>query len=135
MAPRIEHSTESGPNLGLGFLVAMMFAITACGRSTGVDLAEFQKVFGTNAKSQTGQGNAQIEVHVNQVIDSLATNGYEEAGLALQRLRQFPGLTPEQLTAVQSALRRVQSELARQADRGDTAAERSLQRLTQMPGR
>lgn len=101
-----------------------------CNRPATLDLTELQQTFQTS-----GNPASNLSGYVGQEVAAAATNGYEQCGQALQRLRQVPGLTAEQLTAVQSALRQVQRELARRAEAGDQEAELALQRLTLMPGR
>ena len=49
--------------------------------------------------------------------------------VALSNAKQVPGLSAEQLLAVEEASRSITTELARRADSGDAAARADLQRI------
>lgn len=63
---------------------------------------------------------------VRMAIESARSNDVETAAATLQSLRSAPVLTPEQRTAVQDAMGKLQTSLAVRAEAGDAAAQRAL---------
>lgn len=66
---------------------------------------------------------------VDQLVENVRRQHYYTAVSGLQWLRTDPNLTPNQLTALQDAIGKIQSSLAAQADSGDKTSARHLQAL------
>lgn len=97
---------------------AALFALSACGRKVDVHLqaGELEKVF------QDGQSNA----YVSLAVSAVRTNDYVVSVIALQSARRTPGMTPDQLTAVQRTLEAITADLVARAAKGDANARAEL---------
>ncbi len=69
------------------------------------------------------------------VMAATKTNGYIESMVALQALRQKENLSPAQDQAVYDTLAAVNTQLRERAEKGDAAARKVLEDMTQMQRR
>ncbi len=106
--------------------VALVYIITAalvlvavgCGRKpeSKAPLAELEKAFPA----------ASADPVVSAALAAARTNGYAAGVMALQTAQQAPGMTPEQLMAVQQAMRAMTADLVSRAAAGDPQAKADL---------
>ncbi len=97
---------------------AALLALSACGKKVDVNLQanELEKAF------QTGQSSPEVSLAVSAV----RTNDYVVSVIALQNARRMPGMTPDQLMAVQRTLETITADLVARADKGDANAKADL---------
>lgn len=97
---------------------AALFALSACSRKVDVRLqaGELEKAF------QTSQSNEIVSLAVSAV----RTNDYATSVMALQMARRLPGMTPDQLVAMQRTLEAITADLVARAAKGDANARAAL---------
>ena len=97
---------------------AALFALTGCGRKVDVagQVGELEKAF------QAGQSNADV----NFAVSAVRTNDYAVSVIALQNARRTPGMTPDQLMAMQRTLEAITADLVARAAKGDANARAAL---------
>ena len=59
-------------------------------------------------------------------LNAITTDDYAVALMALQNAKRMPGMTVDQLMAVQNAMQAMTSELLARADKGDPKAQAAL---------
>jgi hypothetical protein len=99
-------------------LVAPLILSGACGKKIDVrsQANELEKSF------EASQPNA----YVNFAVSAVRTNDYAVSVIALQNARRVPGLTADQLMAVQQTLEAITADLVARAARGDAKAQADL---------
>ncbi len=100
-------------------LVAIALLVTpGCGRkpTTRVSVTELEKAF----------ASSNADPVVSSALAAVRTNGYAAGVMALQVAEQQPGMTPDQLIAVQHAMRALTADLVNRAAAGDAQAQADL---------
>jgi hypothetical protein len=107
---RINHFAVS-PFLGAVLLIA-------CGKKVDVprQAGELEKAFQASPSSE----------YVSVAISAVRTNNYAGGVVALQSVRRMPGMTADQLMAVQRTLETIMADLVARADKGDVNAQADL---------
>lgn len=119
----ILEKAEASTRLGLFRSVLGIGLLCGCASSDPYGLSRVESAFRMNVP-QSPQKEKADELII------LARNGkYFSAVSGLQTLRLNPGLTVDQLTAIQDAIGKIQSRLAEQAAQGDTNALWHIQAL------
>ena len=97
---------------------AALFALGGCGRKVevAVQVGELEKAF------QSEQSNP----YVNLAVSAVRTNDYAVSVIALQNARRTPGMTPDQLMAMQRTLEAITADLVARAAKGDANARAAL---------
>ncbi len=110
---------KSFPPILAGLLV--LGALSGCGQKTKVEVSvsQLEKAF------PDGNANPSLQI----AIAATRNHDFVSGVVALSSAKQVPGLTAEQLMAVEQASRSITTELARRADSGDAAARADLQRI------
>jgi len=99
-------------------LGAVLLVLSACGKKVDVprQADELEKAFQASQSSE----------YVNLAIAAVRTNNYVAGVVALQNVRRIPGMSPDQLMAVQRTLEAITADLVARADRGDPNAQAAL---------
>lgn len=97
---------------------ATIFALSACGRKVDVHVqaGELEKAF------QAAPSSA----YVSLAVSAVRTNDYAVGVIALQNARRMPGMTSDQLMAVQRTLEAITADLVARAAKGDPNARADL---------
>jgi hypothetical protein len=97
---------------------AALLALSGCGKKADVHLqaSELEKAF------QSDQSSA----FVNLAVSAVRTNDYAVGVIALENARRMPGMTADQLMAVQGTLEAITADLVARADKGDANARAEL---------
>ena len=114
-----------------------MLALAGCGRKAAdiqVQSNALEKAFpgiASVAPARAGQPGARgdAKAFVAAALSASRSNDYVSAVLMLQRATESPGVTPEQVAALQAARKAWVAELMTRADRGDESAEAALGRI------
>ncbi len=136
--PRLAHRTlrAAGPWL-VGAGAALLLPLGGCGQKAAniqLQSAELEKAFpgvAPGAPAQTGQpaaGGAATRF-VTAALSASRSNDYVTAVLMLQRAAEAPGVTAEQVMALQVARKAWVTDLMTRADRGDQGAKAALASL------
>ena len=99
-------------------LGAALLLLSGCGRKLDVQVQadELEKAFQSDPSSS----------YVSLAISAARTNDYAVSVIALENARRVPGMTAEQLMAVQRTLESITADLVARADRGDARAQAEL---------
>lgn len=104
----------------LSWILLVTLGVTAVGcrkaQSVQANAAEMEKAF---------QG-AQPNPLVQAALSAVKTNDFAGGVLALQEVRNAPGVSAEQLMAVQKTQQAMTDELLARAERGDASAKAAL---------
>lgn len=95
-----------------------LFFLSACSKPVDVPLqaARLEKAFATvNSNS-----------YVNLAISAVRSNNYAGGVVALQSAKGIPGMSPDQLMAVQQTLEAITADLVKRAAGGDPRAREDL---------
>ena len=97
-------------------LVLAACALAGCGKKAdpAAESVQLQKAFSSS--------NQFVEV----AVSAIRTNDYPAAVLALENARAVPGLTAEQLMALQRTKEAMTADLVRRAEAGDAKAQADL---------
>jgi hypothetical protein len=68
----------------------------------------------------------EIKAAWDGALAAIQTNDYAGAYLTFQQLRAQPGVTPEQITAIDAQRKRINEQLSEAAQKGDTNAAQAL---------
>ncbi len=109
------------------FALVVATAIAGCSKSPDALSAARAKLFDS--------ADADSKALWAAVMSSTKTNGYIQSMVALQSLRQKENLTPAQDKAVYDTLAAVNTQLRERAEKGDPAAKKVLEDMTQMQRR
>jgi len=82
-----------------------------------------QQVDPTPAFVQVG---SDANTYVNLALTAVRTNDYAGGVIALQKVERMPGVTAQQLMAIESAKQALTADLVARADRGDAKAKAEL---------
>ena len=113
----------------------VLLALSACGRKTDAkaQISELRKVFETaQPPVQTDRPAsdhawlAEANAYVSLALSAVRTNDYAGGVIALQAVQRMPGITSQQLMAVQGAMQAVTAELLVRASKGDAKARSDL---------
>ena len=109
---------SSTPIFAKFFCGAVLIALSACGKKVDVKLqaGELEKAFQASQPSE----------YVNLAVSAVRTNDYVVSVVALQNARRMPGMTSDQLMAVQRTLEAITADLVARADKGDANARAAL---------
>ena len=69
---------------------------------------------------------SEANTYVNLALTSVRTNDYAGGVIALQKVERMPGVTAQQLMAIESAKQALTADLVARADRGDPKAKAEL---------
>ena len=116
---------------------AALLALSACSKKAEVksQVSELEKAFqaaAPAAASQTEKGvssqglPADANAYVNLALSAVRTNDYAGGVIALQAVQRMPGVTANQLMAVERAKEAMTAELVARAARGDAKAKAEL---------
>ena len=114
--------------------VVVMLALGGCGKKAAnieVQSSELEKAFpgvGSVAPARTGQAAAigDAKAFVAAALSASRSNDYVTAVLMLQKAAESPGVTPEQVMALQVARKAWVADLMARAGRGDESAKAAL---------
>ncbi|MBI2948253.1 MAG: hypothetical protein HYY23_11455 [Verrucomicrobia bacterium] len=97
---------------------AVLSILSGCSQKADVQAqaGELEKVF------RAEHSNA----FVGLAVSAVRTNDYAVSAIALQTARRMPGMTPDQLMAVQRTLESITADLVARAARGDANAKAAL---------
>ena len=95
--------------------------LSGCGKQAGVEstVTQLEKAF------QNSNTNADLQL----AIAATKNQDFVTGIVALHHAKSIPGLTAEQLMAVEQANQSITTELTRRADAGDPQARADLQRI------
>ena len=114
---------------------AVLLALSACGRKTDAksQVSELKKVFETaHPPEQTERPAsdrallAEANAYVSLALSAVRTNDYAGGVIALQAVQRMPGITSQQLMAVEGAMQAMTAELLVRASKGDAKARSDL---------
>jgi hypothetical protein len=113
---------------------AVIVALGGCGRKAAniqLQSAELEKAFpglASVAPARTGQPatSGDPKAFVAVALSASRSNDYVTAVLMLQKAAESPGVTPEQVTALQVARKAWVTDLMTRAGRGDESAKAAL---------
>jgi len=120
--------------------VALVLAVSGCGKKTDVQsqTSDLEKAFpaATAASAAAApsppaasSGHAPLvdaNAYVKVALAAVRTNDYAAGVVVLQHVVQIPGLTPEQLMAVQKTKQALMMDLVERAANGDAKAKAAL---------
>lgn len=101
--------------------------LIGCGKSA-------QGLRDANAKLFTS-APAEIKAAWDAAGAAMATNGFAPAILTLKKLQALPGITPEQLKAVNETVTAVSDQMYDRINKGDAAAKEAMNQLRAAQGR
>jgi hypothetical protein len=103
-------------NTGKCWLVLCAVMLAACGKRTDpvAESVQLQKAFSSSNQ------------FIGVAISAIHTNDYPAAVLALENARAVPGLTAEQLMALQRTKEAMTADLVRRAEAGEAKAQADL---------
>ncbi len=114
---------------------AVLLALSPCGRKADAksQLSELKKVFETaqppvqTERPASDQAFiAEATAYVSLALSAVRTNDYAGGVIALQAVQRMPGMTSQQLMAVQGAMQAMTAELLVRASKGDAKARSDL---------
>ena len=97
-----------------------------CGRGGGSDPASRSKLF---------QSPPEVKAGWDAVVTAAKAKQYSTAILGIQKLRQQPGLTPEQTQVMDQTATALSDEMYEAANKGDANAKKSLDDLRKATAR
>jgi hypothetical protein len=102
----------------LVLVFVVVLGLSGCGRKADVHVQarELEQVF------QASPSNP----YVSLALSAARTNDIAVSAMALQNARRMPGLTPDQLLAVQRTLEAITADLVARAEKGDAKARAAL---------
>ena len=97
---------------------AALLALSACAKKADVrrEAVELEKAFQSDQSSP----------YVSLAVSAVRTNDYAVGVIALQNAQRVPGMTADQLMAVQRTLDAITADLVARADKGDPNARAAL---------
>ncbi len=110
---------------------AVLLALSACGRNADAktQVSELKKVFEPaqppvqTERPASGQALlAEANAYVSLALSAVRTNDYVGGVIALQAVQRMPGITSQQLMAVEGAMQAMTAELLVRASKGDAKA-------------
>ena len=121
----------------IGMWLVLLLSLSACGRKVEVksQVSELEKAFpGAASAAAPAQPEASAQAapapdpntFVQAALVAVRTNDYVAGVIALQNAQQSPGVTAQQLMAVEKAKQALTAELLARADRGDPQAKAAL---------
>lgn len=90
---------------------------------------------GASNASLFASAPAPVKASWDKATAAIATNGYATAIIALKALQEQPGLSAEQLKAVNDTVNAVSDQMYAAANKGDANAKQAIQSLRQVLGR
>src|SRR5437764_14779359 len=115
-----------GPSRLLLVSAVLALLTLACGKKTEIksSLSELEKAFPAAAAPAPGPPPAQADANdlINRAMAAARSNDYAGGVIALQAATVKPGVTADQVLAIQEAKQAMVGELHRRAARGDQAA-------------
>jgi len=110
-------------NVSVIFSVLLYGLVTSCGSKPEVEssVQQLEKAF------PNGSANPDLQL----AIAAARNSDYVAGVVALSNAKKLPGLSAEQLMAVERANQSITAELTRRADRGDVKARADLLRIEQ----
>ena len=114
---------------------AVLLALSACGRKADAktQVSELKRVFETaqppvqTERPASDQALlAEANAYVSLAFSAVRTNDYAGGVIALQAVQRMPGITSQQLMAVQGAMQAMTAELLVRASKGDAKARSDL---------
>src|ERR1051326_2892205 len=82
-----------------------------------------------SAPAAPGDENARVQQAVTGALSAIRTNGYADAYLTLRAVQASPGLSADQVMAVQNARQALEKSVAARAAAGDPAALRAVEAM------
>ncbi len=118
----------------LSACAAVIVALGGCGKKAAeiqLQSAELERAFpGLASAAPAGTGPATAgrdpRTFVSAALSASRSNDYVTAVLMLQKAAEAPGVTPEQVMALQAARKAWVTDLMTRADRGDQRARAAL---------
>ncbi len=143
MSPKFQGNAKnqvSSINSGFTIPLALLFALTACAKKEDLkdQVSELEKAFPAAAQAATaapGQAekpaanqppSADPNAYVSFALSAVRTNDYVPAVIALQSVQRMPGVTWQQLIAIERAKQAMTADLVARAGRGDLKAKADL---------
>ena len=114
---------------------AVLLALSACGRKADAktQVSELKRVFETaqppvqTERPASDQALlAEANAYVSLALSAVRTNDYVGGVIALQAVQRMPGITSQQLMAVEGAMQAMTAELLVRASKGDAKARSDL---------
>ncbi len=90
---------------------------------------------GSSNTSLFASAPAPVKANWDKATAAIATNGYATAIIALKALQAEPGLSADQLKAVNETVNAVSDQMYAAANKGDANAKQAIQSLRQVLGR
>lgn len=103
---------------GFSVLFVLLLAVAGCGKRPDVkaETAQLEKTFATTNANTL----------VVRAIAAIREDNYAAGVIALEAVKQTPGMSADQLMAIQRATLTVTQDLAARAERGDAKAQAAL---------